>query len=88
MITGERNESIPAIKGSIRGLRVSRVPKAFAARDRKTSLVGSARDLANVRCNWGRNGFRNVGIFPRRLFSVSRIAAIDSQLASQCMHCL
>lgn len=64
----------PAMRGSIRGVRVIKVPKAFAALDRRTSLEGSAKDLAKVRCSCGKKGFRNVGIFPSMLFSVSRIA--------------
>src|SRR4051812_26227306 len=67
-----------AIKGSIRGVNVMRVPNAFAARVLNTSLEVSAKDLAKVRCNWGRKGLRNVGIFSRRLFKVRRIAALTS----------
>lgn len=39
----------PAIRGSIRGVRVIKVPKAFAALDLRTSLDGSAKDFAKVR---------------------------------------
>lgn len=73
--------AIPAIKGSMRGVRVMRVPRAFAARVRSSSLDGSASDLAKVRCSCGRKGFKNVGIFSSRLFKVSRIAAARSTLA-------
>ena len=38
-----------AISGSIRGVKVIRVPSAFAALERRSSLEVSARDLANVR---------------------------------------
>ena len=38
-----------AIRGSIRGVSVIKVPKAFAARVLKTSLDVSASDLAKVR---------------------------------------
>ena len=65
-----------AIKGSTRGFRVNKVPRAFAALDLRTSLVVSARDLAKVRCNCGRKGLRKRGIFSSRLFRVSSIAAI------------
>ena len=50
------------------------MPRAFAALDRRTSLDGSAKDFAKVRCSCGKKGFRNVGIFPSMLFRVSRIA--------------
>ena len=60
-----------------------RVPNALAALVRKVSLEVSARDLANVRCSCGRNGFKNVGIFSSRLFSVRRIAAIPRLGARQ-----
>lgn len=53
---------------------VIRVPKAFAALDLRTSLEGSAKDLANVRCSWGKNGFKKVGSLLSMLFSVRRIA--------------
>ena len=69
-----RNKSIPATKGSIRGAKVMSVPSALAALDRKSSLVVSAKDFANVLCNCGRKGFRKVGIFSSRLFNVRRIA--------------
>ena len=64
-----------AIKGSTLGLSVSKVPKAFAARERRTSLPVSANDFAKVRCNCGKKGFRNSGIFSSRLFNVNKIAA-------------
>ena len=67
-----------AINGSTRGVKVIKVPSAWAARDRKTSLEGSANDLAKVRCSWGRNGLRNRGIFSSKLFKVSKIAPIQS----------
>lgn len=67
--------NLPAINGSIRGVSVIRVPSAFAALDRRTSLEVSAKDLANVRWSCGRKGFRRVGIFSKRLFRVSKIAA-------------
>lgn len=66
---------IPAINGSMRGVRVINVPNALAALVRRTSLEVSAKDFANVRCSCGKNGFKNVGIFSSRLFSVRRIAA-------------
>ncbi len=69
---------IPAISGSIRGVRVINVPRALAARLRSSSLDVSASDLAKVRCNCGRNGFRSVGIFSKRLFRVNRMAALSS----------
>ena len=64
-----------AIRGSTRGFRVRRVPRALAALDLRTSLVVSARDFANIRCSCGRNGLRARGIFSSRLFRVSSIAA-------------
>ena len=39
---------IPAIRGSILGVKVIRVPRAFAALIRRISLEVSASDLANV----------------------------------------
>ena len=73
---------MPDTRGSTRGVIVIRVPKAFAARALRTSLVVSARDFANVRCNCGKKGFKNVGIFSRRLFSVNNMAATDKNQIS------
>jgi hypothetical protein len=72
-----------AINGSIRGVKVMRVPSAFAARVLKTSLEVSANDLANVRCSCGKKGLRNVGIFSRRLFKVNKTAALTSTERSE-----
>ena len=41
--------NLPAMRGSIRGVSVIKVPNAFAALDRRTSLEVSARDFAKVR---------------------------------------
>lgn len=67
-----------ATKGSTRGVNLIKVPSALAARDRSTSLVVSASDLANVRWSCGKNGLRAVGIFSSRLLRVSRMAALTS----------
>lgn len=53
------------------------VPSAFAALDRKSSLVVSARDLAKVLCNCGRKGLRKVGIFSNKLLRVRRMAPVN-----------
>ena len=66
------------MRGSIRGVKVIKVPRALAALDLSISLEGSAKAFANVLCSWGKKGFKNVGIFSRRLFSVNKIAAIRS----------
>lgn len=65
---------IPAMSGSILGASVISVPSAFAALDRNSSLVVSARDLANVLCSCGRKGFKDRGIFSSKLLSVSKMA--------------
>ena len=67
-----------AIRGSILGVYLIRVPSALAALDLKVSLEGSASDFANVRCSCGRKGFSAAGIFSSKLFSVRRIAALTS----------
>ena len=75
----DANVYIPEINGSIRGASVIRVPRAFAALDRRSSLAASARDLAKVRWSCGRNGLRKSGIFSNRLLSASKIAPASYQ---------
>ena len=70
-----------AINGSTRGVIVINVPNALAALVRSNSLEVSARDLANVRCNCGKNGFKNVGIFSSRLLRVYKMAALIQSVA-------
>jgi hypothetical protein len=54
------------------------VPRALAALLRKTSLEGSARDLANVRWSCGKKGLRKSGIFSSKLLRVSKMADLSS----------
>lgn len=71
---------LPDISGSTRGVSLIRVPKALAARALRTSLEVSAKHFAKVRCSCGKNGFKKVGIFSRRLLRARRIAAGKDQL--------
>lgn len=69
---------LPAIRGSILGVNVIKIPKPLAALVRSVSLEVSARPLANVLCSCGKKGLTNCGILTSNLLSVKKIAAITA----------
>lgn len=66
--------SLPAMRGSIRGVSVISIPRPLAALVRNVSLEVSAKPLAKVRCNCGKNGFTNRGIFSSNLLRDRKMA--------------